>query len=185
MPRIVVGSVAEHHALRRRGILDAAVAVLGEEGAQALTPAAVAARTGLARNSIYQYHPSTGALVAAAVEESLRRSASEVEAGMPPGGDPAQRVLAWVGTALRAAAAGHALWPADGLTLPAECRERLAELHDQVSAPLVEGLAALHHPDPSASAELIAGLVRVGADQVRRGDDIDDVVARIGALLAL
>lgn len=179
----MVDSVAEHHELRRRGILDAAVEVLGEDGIQAVTPAAVAARTGLARNSIYQYHPSTGALVAAAVEEAFRRALAEVTVHVPSEGDATERLLGWITAGLNAAVSGHAVWRAEGADLPQECHQRVVELHHQLQAPLIDALTSLGCAEPSAMAELVAGLVRAGADQVRRGDNVDAVVDRIDTLL--
>lgn len=179
----MVDSVAEHHALRRQGILDAAVDVLGEDGIQAVTPAAVAARTGLARNSIYQYHPSTGALVAAAVEEAFRRALAEVAVRVSPDTDASQRLRGWITAGLNAAVSGHAVWRAEGADLPQECHQRVVELHTRLQTPLVDALTELAWPEPKAMAELVAGLVRAGADQVRRGDEVDAVVDRIVTLL--
>ena len=57
MPRIEAATVAEHNAMRRRQVVDAAAEVLGDVGVGGFTPAAVAKRAGLARSSMYQYYP--------------------------------------------------------------------------------------------------------------------------------
>ena len=57
MPRIDAPTVAEHHVMRRDAIIAAARDLLGTAGASAVTPAAVAGRSGLARTSVYQYFP--------------------------------------------------------------------------------------------------------------------------------
>ena len=61
MPRIDAPTVAEHHAQRRAALLAAAEELLAEQGVEAVTPAAVGARAGLARSSVYQYFSSSPA----------------------------------------------------------------------------------------------------------------------------
>ena len=55
MPQIDAPTVAEHRAQQREALLDAAEAILLEDGHGALTFRALGERTGLARNSIYRY----------------------------------------------------------------------------------------------------------------------------------
>ena len=88
MPRIEAPTLAEHHAQRRAAIVAAAVDLLGREGIGAVTPAAVASGSGLARSSLYQYFPSTAALVAAAVEESFTRTRILIERGQSRAATP-------------------------------------------------------------------------------------------------
>ena len=75
------------------------------------------------------------------------------------------------------------MWRAEGADLPQECHQRVVELHTQLQTPLVDALTELAWPEPKSMAELVAGLVRAGADQVRRGDEVDAVVDRIVTLL--
>ncbi len=57
VPKIEAPTVAEHHAMRRAAILDAATQLLSREGVQAVTPAAVARSICRAKNS---YIAATG-----------------------------------------------------------------------------------------------------------------------------
>ena len=111
MPRIEAATVAEHNAMRRRQVVDAAAEVLGDVGVGGFTPAAVAKRAGLARSSMYQYYPSTEALLGAAISEMLVRSRDRVSAAVDGAGTPAERVTAYVREAIADATSGHATMP--------------------------------------------------------------------------
>ena len=81
MPRIRAATVAEHRAVQRRLLLDAAREIVGETGRRP-TLAAVAARVGLARPSVYEYFSSPDELLAALVEDITPRWAGRVNAEM-------------------------------------------------------------------------------------------------------
>lgn len=180
MPRIEASTVAKHHALRRAEILAAAVDILGTEGPGALTPAAVAAVAGLARSSVYQYFPSTAALVAAGVEETFRLASARIDSALAAATTTHERVAAYVDGALAAAAAGHQpmrLYAA--ADLPDECRQAMQDLHRQISEPLVTALQADGVADARGVGELIGGVVAAGATQVSRGEPVAAVRGRV------
>jgi AcrR family transcriptional regulator len=180
MPRIDAPTVAEHHAQKRSAILAAAVDILGREGLAAVTPAAVAAASGLARSSVYQYYPSTDALVAAGVMEAFRRTREQIDRGQRRASTPTERVLAWVGSALDAAAAGHEPMSVYAAAdLPAECRVAVAALHHELTEPLVTSLGDLGIRQPAAVAELVGAVVTAGAAQVARGESARTVRRRV------
>ncbi len=53
----------------RQAIIDAAVSIMGEEGAAAVTPQHVAARAGVGRATVYRHWSDSAALVQAALEQ--------------------------------------------------------------------------------------------------------------------
>jgi AcrR family transcriptional regulator len=180
MPRIEAPTLAEHHAQRRAAIVAAAVDLLGREGIGAVTPAAVASGSGLARSSLYQYFPSTAALVAAAVEESFTRTRILIERGQSRAATPAERVLAWVDSALTAAVEGHdPTRMHSAAELPEECRAAVAALHLELTTPLVGALDELGNASPEAVAELVGGAVAAAAGQVARGASVRTVRHRV------
>lgn len=184
MPKIDAPTVAEHHAQRRAAILDATVAILGDLGAGELTPVAVAAATGLARSSVYQYYPSTAALVAAGVEETFRRTIASIEAGQARARSPEERVRAYVISALDAAAAGHEPMRLYATAdLPQPCRAALHDLHRQATRPLVDALADLGQDDPEGVAGLIGGVISAGGAQIIGGRSSSSVRAGVCAFV--
>lgn len=171
MPKINAATVAEHRANQRAALLRAANEILTEQGLAAVTPAAVGARAGLARSSVYQYFPSTGALIANLVEDCFPRANQAIAAAMASQRSPADRVDAYIRTTLRLAAEG-AHRPATALAtadLPAPCRARIAELHTQQARPLVEALHDLGVANPALTATLIGGMVRTAMVAIEQG----------------
>jgi AcrR family transcriptional regulator len=175
MPRIDAPTVAEHHVMRHDAIVAAARDLLGTAGASAVTPAAVAGRSGLARTSIYQYFPSTGALLAAAVEATFADSSAALAAAVEQAGDPRSRIHAYVRDALRLAARDHG--PFHQLTLsdlPPECVARVCELHDELVAPLRSAVDAFGVRDTTVVTGLVFGAISAAVQLVDHGRGLDE-----------
>ena len=171
MPRIEAPTVAEHHRMRRTALLDAAETVLAEQGADALTLAAVGHSAGLARSSVYQYFASTGDLMAAVVEDAFPRGTQRLREAVEAAPTPRAKVDAYVVTALdmatdRTHRSLQALASAD---LPVDCRSRMTQLHMEQAAPLRDALVALGDPVPDVTARLVLGVVRAASTLVVEG----------------
>lgn len=185
MPKISAATVPEHRARQRRALIAAAVDILAESGAAAVTPAAVGARAGLARSSVYQYFPSTAALLAALVEEAFADWNATVATAMARAHTPAGRIDAYLSAALRLAAAGghRAAAALSGADLPPECRRRVGELHREEAAPLAAAISDLGVPDPELTGQLLTGLLQAAMTAVENGADLATVTGRTLALL--
>ncbi|GLW74116.1 hypothetical protein Kpho02_64140 [Kitasatospora phosalacinea] len=187
MPKINAATVAEHRAQQRAALIRAAVDVLVDQGAAAVTPAAVGARAGLARSSFYQYFPSAAALLAAVVEEAFTAADTATAEALADVHDPAARLDAFVRTELLLAARGahrpaKALLQAD---LPPECLARVHELHHRHHAPLQAAVAELTGgvDAPELTAQLVGGTVQAAMTAVEHGADPTRVADRALALL--
>ncbi|WP_432165756.1 TetR/AcrR family transcriptional regulator [Streptomyces sp. bgisy031] len=185
MPKISAATVPEHRAQQRAALIRAAVDVLAEQGAAAVTPAAVTARAGLARSSFYQYFPSSGALLAAVVEDAFTAADAAMSQALNTASEPRARIDAFVRAELHLAARGlhrpaAALMRAD---LPAECRDRVHELHHLHYTPLITAVADLCPTDPHLTAQLIGGLLQAAMTAVDQGTDPDHVATRTLTLI--
>jgi AcrR family transcriptional regulator len=171
MPRIDAPTVAEHHQMRRSALMAAAGDLLATQGVESVTLGAVGAAAGLARSSVYQYFDSTGSLLAALVEQELPRATAHLAAVVAREADPSDKVQAFVKASLRAATDdNHRAMAALGWAdLPQECQARLAELHAEQLAPLVDALGELGARDPEITAALLYGLVRAAATAINEG----------------
>lgn len=170
--------------MRRTALLRAASELLAVEGAQAVNPGSVGAAAGLARSSVYQYFDSTAGLLQALVEEEMPRAGRRLAAATAASADPRERVAAYVAEAVRLAVdEQHRAWSALAQSaLPPKCRERLAELHREQAAPLVEALRDAGCGEPELVAHLIGGVIRGAVEAIGSGADVD---AAIGEALAL
>ncbi len=161
--------------MRHRAVVDNAVRLYLEQGSAGVTPAAVAKATGLARSSVYQYFPTSGSLIGAAVEQLFSEYAAEVLGAVDDAGeDPDDRLVAYVRVSLAAAARSHAA-SVNASDLPEECRIRLAQLHDALVVPLREIIAATNPTDARRTTALAMGTIQGAVQLVDHGADLDEV----------
>ena len=185
MPKITAATVAEHHSKQRETVFRAAMEILVAQGAGAVTPAAVGARAGLARSSVYLYFPSTAALLAALVEDAFTQWDAAIAVALDRAATADERIEAYIRATLQLAAEGShraatALMQAD---LPAPCRARLRELHERVNAPLAAAVAETGVEDPALITRLLGGLLRAGMTAVEEGSPLEPVTAAVLGLV--
>jgi AcrR family transcriptional regulator len=98
MPRrYSMDSRQEETAARRRRLLDAAIEVLGEAGADRLTMEAVAERADTATRTLYNHFPSREKLIAAVLDLLLAEARDALYLDPPTEGSPAERLRLFVG----------------------------------------------------------------------------------------
>ncbi|MFC8841762.1 TetR/AcrR family transcriptional regulator [Streptomyces griseoincarnatus] len=185
MPKINASTVAEHRAQQREALIGAAIGILVAEGAAAVTPAAVGARAGLARSSVYQYFDSSAALLATVTEEAFRRSNEALTRATAAARGPVERVEAFFRESLRLGAEG-AHRPAAALMnagLPPACLERLMQLHREQVEPFRAAVRELGAPEPELTADLIAGMLHSALAAVESGAPLETVTRRTLALV--
>ncbi|HEX6969217.1 MAG TPA: TetR/AcrR family transcriptional regulator [Micromonosporaceae bacterium] len=161
MPKISAATVAEHHARQRSALLGAARELLLTGGWPAMTFAAIAERTGLARPTVYSYFRTREDVVVALCEEALPQVAATIERAVARAQNPRDRLAAFVRAQLTAARderyrLTHALANAP---LSAGTRRRITELHHTLVPSAVSILADLGHPHPALAARLVQGLI--------------------------
>jgi AcrR family transcriptional regulator len=82
-----------HHGDLRRGLIDAALALVEEGGAEALSVREAARRAGVSPGAPFRHFESRTALITAVAEEAQRRFRAEIDAAVDetPAGDPLAR----------------------------------------------------------------------------------------------
>lgn len=119
MPRIEAATVAEHRDLVLSRLIDAAEAIVRDEGADKLTAGAVTARAGIARNSIYRYVDSVDDLAGLVIARHLPEWLAGTDAALAGVDDPAERLVTWVAANLeQATVSGHGWLMRVARTLP-------------------------------------------------------------------
>ncbi|MFE2107751.1 TetR/AcrR family transcriptional regulator [Kitasatospora sp. NPDC059463] len=187
MPRISAATVADHRAQQRAALVVAARELLEEGDAAAVTFAAVAARLGLARNSVYKYFADRAELLEAVVREVTPRWTRRIHAEMaaaPPA--PTDQVAAYVRAQLALVRDGeHRIARALAHDRDAAVLRRgAAEAHAEILRPLTEALAALGDTDPVRTARLLQGLVNAATELIESGDPYEEVAQRAVRLAA-
>lgn len=181
MPKIAAPTVAEHRAMIRTRLIDAAEAILREPGGE-LTAGAVSATAGIARNSIYRYVDSVEDLRALVVDRYLPDWLTAVEAAMEAADTPEDSVVAWMRANLdQAARTGHGwlMEAARSQSPNASIDETVAQAHTGMRDTLTSAWSDLlrAHPDRVAiAAGLTVGILDGAFRQLDRGQSVDLVI---------
>jgi AcrR family transcriptional regulator len=187
VPRIQAATVAEHNALQRRALLDAARALLAETPEKP-SMGAVGRRAGLARSSVYQYFASADELLAALVAEIFPGWAHQVLSRVEAATGPGERVWAYVEANLDLfASSERAVARAlREVVEPHVLRGPMEEFHRRLQVPLRQALADFGEPEPEAMAEHIDSLIMQASRGLGDGDPAvtrDVALARLRRLL--
>lgn len=191
MPRITAASVAEHHAQQRRALLDAARALLAENG-EAPTMGQVGRRAGLARSSVYLYFASAEDLLSGVVADVFPDWAARVLTRVETATTPGSRVWAYIEANIDLFASSEQA-VAQALTRivdPQVLHPSMKAYHIQLQVPLRQALRDLGETEPEKVGEHIDTLIlqtareleQAGPDQ--RATVRDRVLGRLHRLLA-
>jgi AcrR family transcriptional regulator len=178
VPRIQADSVAEHVTQQRAAVFDAAVGLFVEEGYAEVSMGDIAARVGLARNSLYRYFPDKAHILLEWFRDELPRQAARSAALLDGTGDPDDRIATWALDQLDYAhEPEHALMA----SLPdllagadADTRAELSAVHRQMAAALDTALdeAGIGGADDRrVVAELLGGMVLAAGRSEADGPD--------------
>jgi AcrR family transcriptional regulator len=169
MPYRRTENVVRRLAARERAIVEAAVALAGEGGLQAVQIAAVAERASIAAGTVYRYFPSKYDLVAEVVADVAARELTAMRAAAEAAPGPLSALAAGIATfAARALAERRLAWavigePVDPDTdaLRLDFRQSLAaELEKRIDAAVTRSL--LPEQDARATAPALIGALVEG-----------------------
>jgi AcrR family transcriptional regulator len=186
MPRISAPTVAEHRARQREALVAAARELLIDGGYAALSFSALAARTGLARPTIYSYFRSKEDLVVRLCEAEFPAVAAETARAVQRARTPRDQIAAFVRAQVRVAQQrryriAHALAKAP---LSDETRRRIMSMHSELMPSAVPIFTQAGHPNPTVAAALLQGLINAAVAAIDGGELPSRVVElAVGAAL--
>ena len=173
MPKIQAPTVALHRELRRQQLIDAAMGLAMANGAESVTVAAVAAKAGLARSSIYEYFASSADLVADLVLEELDYYTHRLTEAVSGTTDPYLRIQLWITESLRYVADGrHMLVKSlNTINTPDERKEEISLGHRQMMAPLMASLKEIGISDSRSAGALLASVTDAASMRIESGNE--------------
>jgi AcrR family transcriptional regulator len=146
---------------RREHLLDAAKAVVADQGFHAVSIEAVARRAGITRPIVYRHFPDLPALLDALVVRETARALEQLVAFMPSelGGDPREGLLDTLRAYLQAVESDPVTWrlvlvPPEGA--PVLLRERIAAGRGAVVKQLAGAVPG--SPDPELTARALSAV---------------------------
>jgi len=175
MPKIHAPTLALHRELRRQQLMDAAMELALASGAESISVAAVAAKAGLARSSIYEYFASSADLVADLVLEELDYYTHRLAAATTGQSDPFKRIELWITESLRYVADGrHMLVKSlNTISTPADRKEEIIMGHRRMMAPLQESLIEAGIADVRVAAALLASVTDAASIRIDAGNEAE------------
>lgn len=185
MPKISAPTVAEHRERVIAAIIAAAREVLIDKGYAGLTLGEVATKAKVARTSIYDYFVGKDDVLLAVLEEDVPLWEQAVQNGVGTVSSPRERVAAFVESLIGVAADG-------GMELATVLRQSnlskfvmksLAEMIQELIAPLVEALKDLGHGDPEALAMMVLSVVDSAIWQIEEGSSRGKVTSMAISLI--
>lgn len=190
MPRIRAQNVVAHRELMETSLLDAFGDLLAEQGYAKVTLADVAARAGMARNTIYNYAPDKQALLMAYVARAVARFVDEVRAEVADLPDAGAKVAHLVTRQMHQFAAepgsrsesgmveGSMLAPA----AHAELQTHFVPLHELMAEVVAEGVERGEFRALDPDLVVTSLLAVIGAERLPVGQgerDPDDASGRV------
>ncbi len=154
----------------------------------ALTFPALAARTGLARSSVYEYFRSRAHVVEQLCEADFPLWAAEIEAGMAVCDSALSRLEAYVrGQLVLAGDPRHrAIVALSALELDEAARTRIRTAHAGLVGLVIEALGELGHQEPRLTAALLQGAVETAVKRSEgRSAEEREQIADAAVALAL
>ena len=178
MPKIETQTLAEHRDWRRNQLIEAAAAIALESGGEAITVAAVAARAGLSRTSVYEYFASSADLAADLIIEELKNFGDELAAISAQGESAIQSIDLWIEGSLQYIADGrHLLAKAlNAIDLPRNRGAAIGAAHGALLAPLKGKLTEMGVKDISFALTLIQSTTDGASRRIESGDDAELVI---------
>ena len=175
MPKIQAPTVAQHRELRRQQLIDAAMELALVSGAESITVAAVAAKAGLARSSIYEYFASSADLVADLVLEELDYYTGRLAQAISGATDPYTRIELWITESLRYVADGrHMLVKSlNTINTPTSRKEEILMGHRRMMAPLQDSLIEVGISNVRAAAALLASVTDAASIRIDAGNEAE------------
>ena len=175
MPKIQAPTVAQHRELRRQQLIDAAMELALASGAESITVAAVAAKAGLARSSIYEYFASSADLVADLVLEELDYYTGRLAQAISGATDPYTRIELWITESLRYVADGrHMLVKSlNTINTPTSRKEEILMGHRRMMAPLQDSLIEVGISTVRAAAALLASVTDAASIRIDAGNEAE------------
>ena len=175
MPKILAPNLALHRERRRQQLMNAAMELALAGGAESITVAAVAAKAGLARSSIYEYFASSADLVTDLVIEELESYTQRLAQAVSGVTEPFLRIELWISESLRYVADGrHMLVKSlNTISTPDQRKDEILMGHKRMMAPLQQSLLQTGITDVRGAAALLASVTDAASMRIDAGNDAE------------
>lgn len=172
-PKIDAPSILEQRALRQRQLIDAALSLALESGADSITVSAVAARAGLSRSSFYEYFSSSADLIADLVMDELNSYHDRLLVAVTGAESSLEYIERWIAESLAYVVDGrHMLVKSlNSIELPDFRAAEIAQGHRALMATISTQLQEIGITDLRAALTYVQNSLDTAATRIESGND--------------
>ena len=172
-PKITASTIAEQRAMRQEQIIQTALSMAIEGGAQSITMSAVARAAGISRSALYEYFSSSADLISDLILDELNSYRSRLASATSRSHIPLEQVSIWIDESLAYVVDGrHMLAKSLNSIAPPEFRrEEIRAAHIALMLTLKNPLDALGIPMGSPAISLLQSAIEVATKRIESGKD--------------
>jgi AcrR family transcriptional regulator len=172
-PKITASTIAEQRAMRQEQIIQTALSMAIEGGAQSITMSAVARAAGISRSALYEYFSSSADLISDLILDELNSYRSRLTSATSRSHIPLEQVSIWIDESLTYVVDGrHMLAKSLNIIAPPEFRrEEIRAAHIALMLTLKNPLDALGIPMGSPAISLLQSAIEVATKRIESGKD--------------
>jgi AcrR family transcriptional regulator len=173
-PKIDAPTILEQRAYRQRQLIDAALAIAFEGGAEAVTVSAVAQKAGLSRTSFYEYFSSSADLIADLVMEELDLYRTRLLSAVEGSADNYLYIERWIAESLQYIVDGrHMLVKSlNSISLPDYRRTEIGAGHRALISTIAGPLSAIGIEDIQGALTYLQNTLDTAATRIESGKEI-------------
>ena len=172
-PKIEQPTIREQRIMRQRQIIDAAMELAIEGGAQAVTVAAVAKAAGISRSAIYEYFASSADLIADLILEEMALYNNRIIEAVGDVEDPYEFIELWIAEALSYIIVGRHLLvkSLNSIETPNYRKSDIAIGHKKLMSTLAKPLEQIEIPSIALALSYLQNTIDVAAIRIESGNE--------------
>ena len=172
-PKITASTIAEQRAMRQEQIIQTALSMAIEGGAQSITMSAVARAAGISRSALYEYFSSSADPIPDLLLDELNSYRSRLASATSRSHIPLEQVSIWIDESLAYVVDGrHMLAKSLNSIAPPEFRrEEIRAAHIALMLTLKNPLDALGIQMGSPAISLLQSAIEVATKRIESGKD--------------
>ena len=173
VPKIEAPTILANREMRRQQIIDAALSIALEGGAESVTVTAVAKRARLSRTAIYEYFSSSADIITDLIIEELSLYTSRLNRAVTPNADPFTQIEEWISEALRYVADGRHLLvkSLNAIATPEFRKEEVTFAHRKMLATIITPMSQIGFQDLHSAVAYIQSVVDTASIRIESGKE--------------
>ena len=173
VPKIEAANIVANREMRRQQLIDAALNIALENGAENVTVTAVAKRAGLSRTAIYEYFSSSADIITDLILEELDLYTNRLARAVDTSAEPFTQIKQWITEALKYVADGrHMLVKSlNAISTPDFRKEEVVLAHRKMLATIITPMSLIGFKDLYSAVAYVQSIVDTASTRIDSGKE--------------